>query len=224
MINVLIVEDDFRIAGIHQQIMESIEGVRVVGQALRAKEVWGFLEEERIDLILLDIYMPDQLGTDLMVEIRYNYPETEFIMITAAKERELLARCMAAGVFHYLVKPIDLNRLKEVIQRYQNRQNLINNGEIVDQTSIDALFGMSDIERDSIDTLPKGINQLTLRNVKSICMHLTVGMTAEEVGERLGASRTTARRYLEYLVSEGVLRAELEYGIVGRPERKYFPS
>jgi CitB family two-component system response regulator CitT len=41
------------------------------------------------------------------------------------------------------------------------------------------------------------------------------------MGEKMGASRTTARRYLEYITSTGEVTAELEYGIVGRPERRY---
>lgn len=222
MINVLIVEDDYRIAGIHQQLLERIEGVTVVGQALRAKEAWEFLEKMPVDLIVLDIYMPDQLGTELIREVKYKYPSTDFIMITAARERELVASSMAAGAFHYLVKPIELCKLKAVIEQYLKRREMILNGEIEDQSSIDMLFGRSDFQKTESIDLPKGVNPLTLEKVQQICAYLPEGMTAEEVGEQLGASRTTARRYLEYLVSKGELRAELEYGIVGRPERKYF--
>jgi len=47
-------------------------------------------------------------------------------------------------------------------------------------------------------------------------------LSAEEIVDIMGASRAKARRYLEYLVSTEKLKAEVSYGSVGRPERKYF--
>lgn len=224
MINVGIVEDDFRIASIHQQFLESIEGITVVGQALRAKDAWQMLEEYQVDLLLVDIYMPDQLGIDLVRELKVQYPALDFIIITAATDRELVAGSVAAGAFHYLVKPVELGKLKEVIGRYRQRRAFLQEDRQVEQHEIDALFMQGDVAKETVaeSDLPKGIHPLTLQKVMDIVGSLTEGTTAEEMGELLGASRTTARRYLEYLISEGKMRAELEYGIVGRPERKYF--
>lgn len=224
MIHVGIVEDDFRIASIHQQFLESIEGVTVVGQALRARDTWQMLETQCVDLLLVDIYMPDQLGIDLVRELKVQYPALDFIIITAATERELVASSVAAGAFHYLVKPVELSKLKEVIERYQQRRAFLQESQHVNQNEIDKLFVHGSVTKEMyINTdLPKGIHPLTLQKVIDIAGSLTEGTTAEEMGERLGASRTTARRYLEYLIAEGKMRAELEYGIVGRPERKYF--
>lgn len=78
-------------------------------------------------------------------------------------------------------------------------------------------------QRDDRD-LPTGINSLTLDKVKTLMALENSGITAEELGEKMGASRTTARRYVEYLVTTGECRAELAYGIIGRPERKYYPA
>lgn len=224
MISVGIVEDDFRIASIHQQFLESIEGVTVVGQALRAKDTWQMLETQPVDLLLVDVYMPDQLGIDLVRELKVQYPSLDFIIITAATDRELVASSVAAGAFHYLVKPVELIKLKEVIERYKKRRAFLQQGRPVDQDEIDKLFVQGSVAKEvqaDMD-LPKGIHPLTLQKVIDIVDSLTEGTTAEEIGDRLGASRTTARRYLEYLIAEGKMRAELEYGIVGRPERKYF--
>lgn len=224
MIRTAIVEDDFRIASIHQQFLESIDGVEVVGQALRASEVWTLLEKETVDLLLVDIYMPDQLGTDLVRELKSKYPKLDFIMITAANDRELIAKSMEVGVFHYLVKPVELVKLNEVVLRYQQRMKRLSEGNLQDQSEIDALFVHEKLTSAPVTELPKGIHPLTLEKVIEIVSPLEEGTSAEEIGEKLGASRTTARRYLEYLVSKGKMRAELEYGIVGRPERKYFAN
>lgn len=224
MIRAAIIEDDFRIASIHQQFLESIEGVVVVGQALRASEAWELLKRESVDLLLVDIYMPDQLGTELVRELKVHYPELDFVMITAANDRNLIAKSMDAGAFHYLVKPVELVKLNEVIVRYKDRRKRLSEGKLTDQSDIDALFGLGIAPTEQLAELPKGIHPLTLDKVIEIVQTLTDGTSAEEIGERLGASRTTARRYLEYLVAEGKMRAELEYGIVGRPERKYFAN
>lgn len=224
MIRAAIIEDDFRIAAIHQQFLESMDGVTVVGQALRASEAWELLKKESVDLLLVDIYMPDQLGTDLVRELKMKYPKMDFIMITAASERELIAKSMDAGAFHYLVKPVELTKLNEVILSYQDRVRRLSEGNLNDQSEIDALFGRGKISSEQVPELPKGIHPLTLEKVNELVGTLVDGTSAEEIGERLGASRTTARRYLEYLVAQGKMRAELEYGIVGRPERKYFAN
>ncbi|VDH01110.1 Transcriptional regulatory protein CitT [Lysinibacillus sphaericus] len=224
MIRAAIIEDDFRIAAIHQQFLESMDGVTVVGQALRASEAWELLENESVDLLLVDIYMPDQLGTDLVRELKMKYPKMDFIMITAASERDLIAKSMDAGAFHYLVKPLELAKLNEVILSYQDRVKRLSEGNLNDQSEIDALFGRGKISSEQVTELPKGIHPLTLEKVNELVGTLVDGTSAEEIGERLGASRTTARRYLEYLVAQGKMRAELEYGIVGRPERKYFAN
>ncbi|MCG7343396.1 response regulator [Sporosarcina sp. ACRSL] len=222
MLNVLIVEDDFRIADIHQQLLESIEGVRVVGKALRAEEVHGYFKKERIDLLLVDIYMPDQLGIDLVIDLKKTYADVDFIMITAAKDMELLERSVKAGAFHYLIKPLQLQRLEEVIHQFKERKSILESNKPVEQSLVDQLFGKPSLETQQQEDLPKGINELTLTKVMETMKEISSGTTVEEIGEHIGVSRTTARRYMEYLVSIGKMRAELEYGIVGRPERKYF--
>lgn len=222
MIHVAIVEDDFRIAAIHQQFLETLDHVKVVGQVLRAKDTWELLEKETVDLLLVDVYMPDQLGIDLVRELKVEYPALDFIIITAANERELIADSVAAGAFHYLVKPVELVKLREVMERYKQRKRLLESGKYTEQREIDKLFGQSTQAYEKENDLPKGIHPLTLEKVLEIISKLPEGTTAEEMGELMGASRTTARRYLEYLIAEGKMRAELEYGIVGRPERKYF--
>ena len=71
--------------------------------------------------------------------------------------------------------------------------------------------------------LPKGIDKLTLDKVQQVLSSVQIpGLTSEEVAFQIGASRTTVRRYLEYLVSQMILNVDISYGGVGRPERRYF--
>ncbi|MDS9472617.1 response regulator [Sporosarcina pasteurii] len=222
MINVLIVEDDFRIADIHESILAGIDGINVVGKALRAEGSWQFIETNRVDLLLVDVYMPDQLGIDLVIELKQKYPHLDVIMITAARDTHLLKKSINAGIFYYLIKPVQFEKLKKVIEVYKDKKEILASTDVVDQAMLDRIFRMPSPENRPNVSLPKGINELTLSKVLEIMKSLPDGVTAEEMGERLGASRTTARRYMEHLVSTGKMKAELEYGIVGRPERKYF--
>ncbi|MDI4571154.1 response regulator [Bacillus sp. BR_10] len=226
MIKVLIAEDDFRIAAIHESYIQKVQGFQVAGKAKSAKDLWGALQKEQVDLILLDVYMPDELGTNLLPLLRERHPEVDVIIITAATETMLLRDALHYGVVHYLIKPVTAQKFTQVLTEYKEKRELINSKEEVNQTMIDLFFGQIQEESQQKDDrdLPTGINSLTLDKVKTFMAAEMNGITAEELGEKMGASRTTARRYVEYLVTTGECRAELAYGIIGRPERKYYPA
>ena len=226
MIKVLIAEDDFRIAAIHESYIQKVQGFQVAGKAKSAKDLWEALQKEQVDLILLDVYMPDELGTNLLPLLREGHPEVDVIIITAATETMLLRDALHYGVVHYLIKPVTAQKFTQVLTEYKEKRELINSKEEVNQTMIDLFFGQIQEESQQKDErdLPTGINSLTLDKVKTFMAAEMNGITAEELGEKMGASRTTARRYVEYLVTTGECRAELAYGIIGRPERKYYPA
>ncbi|MDN0042369.1 response regulator [Bacillus aerophilus] len=226
MIKVLIAEDDFRIAAIHESYIQKVQGFQVAGKAKSAKDLWEALQKEQVDLILLDVYMPDELGTNLLPLLRERHPEVDVIIITAATETMLLRDALHYGVVHYLIKPVTAQKFTQVLTEYKEKRELINSKEEVNQTMIDLFFGQIQEESQQKDErdLPTGINSLTLDKVKTFMAAEMNGITAEELGEKMGASRTTARRYVEYLVTTGECRAELAYGIIGRPERKYYSA
>ena len=131
---------------------------------------------------------------------------------------EILKKAYFSGVVDYLVKPIALERLTDAIHKAMKNVKLIQTSEEISQELADQLFQSQNNE--TKQEYPKGIDEITLNKVKDALKQSQRAMTAEEMGKKIGVSRTTARRYLEYLISTNVVRAELEYGI-GRPERKY---
>lgn len=144
------------------------------------------------------------------------------MMITAAVEKDFIEKALHYGVEHYLIKPVSLKQFKETVEKYLDKKRLLETAGTVDQAWVDSLFGSPRREAGTQETeLPKGIDAITLSKVKAVLIP-DQGQSAEQVAEKIGASRTTARRYLEYLVSIRTCRAEVEYGIVGRPERKYY--
>ncbi|WP_330949316.1 response regulator [Virgibacillus sp. MG-45] len=220
MIHVIIVEDDYRIANIHEEFLNKIAGVKVVGKALNGQQALQLIKEETVQLVILDIYMPDILGSKLIQEIREIDQNIDIIMISAATETEIVGDVIRTGVFDYIIKPVKMERFIETIEKYKKVKENLEASKDIDQSFLDDYFG---VKKPGIVDTPKGIDPLTLQKIKENMYETEIGMTAEEMGTRIGVSRTTARRYLEYLISTGEVIAELEYGIVGRPERKYRP-
>lgn len=221
MIKVVIAEDDFRIAQVQEQFLQKVTDVKLVGKALNAKETLELLSEHEVDLLLLDIYMPDELGTELLPEIRENHPLVDIIMVTAATERTMLEKAVKYGVFNYLLKPVTMKKFVETIEDYKRKKKLLSAAEDVDQTMIDRYFGSINQSAAIQKDLPTGVDRHTLDKVKDVVEKLK-GVSIDEMSEELGVSRTTARRYLEYLVLIDVCVAKHDYGIVGRPQRKYY--
>ncbi len=225
MIKVAIAEDDFRVANIHEQFIKKLEGVQMIDKALNAAQTIELLAKGETDLILLDNYMPDECGAALLPAIRERFPEVDVIMITAATEKTVVEASLKYGVVDYLIKPVTFERFQHAIKSYLERKAFIQKNESYNQAMIDEYFHRKDLSEDETEKtpLPKGIDQLTLGKVEKLLLcNSGNGWTAEQIGEQMGASRTTARRYLEYLISMDKAKAELEYGMVGRPERKYY--
>ena len=225
-IEVLIVEDDPRIAEINRRFTEKAEGFSVVGIARTGEEAVAWLEVMEPRLVLLDIYLPDMRGTELVRRIRGEGRDTDIIMITAAGETEIVQEAIRGGVIDFIVKPIQMERFLQTLESYRRRMERLKTSGTLTQQEIDRLWnretrGISPRPA-AIREVPKGIDPLTLEKVKSVLRASPPpGMTAEETGRAIGASRSTARRYLEYLVSVDEAFADVSYGSVGRPERRY---
>lgn len=225
-IEVLIVEDDLRIAEIQKLFIEKLEGFQTIGIASSYDEAKCFIEIIQPDLLLLDMYFPDMNGLDILKEIKQQSKQVDVIMITAAKEIEKVQEAIKIGIFDYIIKPVAFERFKQSLRRYQEyhiKLSELEKGNFpVTQQQVDKLLRkeMNEKERERT-SLPKGIDRMTLEKVMVVLGKSSPGLTAEIVAKEIGVSRTTARRYLEHLMSEEKIDADLTYGTVGRPERVY---
>lgn len=228
-LHVLIIEDDFRVAEINRQLVEQVAGYQVTGVAKTGDEAMDLLtnSQELPDLILLDVFIPDRRGLEMLREIRGNFHTIDVIMLSAAKEAATIEEALRCGSFDYLIKPVDFSRLEQSLLRYSKQKAFLASRQELEQTDIDRLIGIEPIAvlSEAVDgELPKGIDQLTLVGVMEILQSSTpTGINAMETGKAVGVSRSTARRYLEHLVSIGEAKAQLNYGEIGRPERRYIP-
>ncbi|MFJ8064993.1 response regulator [Psychrobacillus sp. NPDC096426] len=221
-VEILIVEDDKRISDIHRRFIEKLEGFQVIGSAYTGEEAKDWIISYMPDLILLDVYLPDTLGTDLLTIIQEHSPDTDIIFITAAAESEIVKKAFRGGVADYILKPLTFEKFKESLQSYKKKRNILTGSGNVQEDLIKSLWNNNSSIPNSEDIPPKGIDPITKEKVVNHIKKVNDGITAESLGLEVGVSRSTARRYLEYLASEKVVYAELIYGTVGRPERRYF--
>lgn len=223
-IKVLIVEDDLKISEIHHRFTDKIEGFQVVGVANTLAEAEEFIDILEPDLILLDVFFPDGSGIDLIWKIRSRQRAIDLVLITAAKEVTHLQEAIRGGAFDYLIKPVIFSRFQNTLNRYLQARRSIAAVTTLEQREVDRLLNPRPEVIHERASLPKGIDSITLEKVRKVFSTRTPpgGLSADDVGRQAGMSRSTARRYLEYLVEGGWLSADLIYGSIGRPERKYF--
>jgi response regulator of citrate/malate metabolism len=215
MTKVLIVEDDPMVAQINKNYIESVEGFQVVSILEDGKEALEFLYKNQVDLIILDVYMPKLDGISFLMEMRKRQIDCDVIMVTAAREVDKIHDAMQFGVVDYLIKPFEYERLKKSLENYALRLKLLKTKESVDQKDIDAIImsGMNALE----DSLPKGLNKLTLNRVISFIEANQKSMSGDEIAEGIGVTKATVRRYMNYLEKIGFVKQEAEYGSLGRP-------
>ena len=222
-IEVLIIEDDVRVADVHQRFLERIEGFHVIACANTGEEALDWLMSFSPQLILLDVYLPDILGVDLIDKIQALRPSTNIILITAATEAHIVHDAYRKKVTDYILKPFTFEQLKESIEKYRMKHVILQNDEKFTQEKIEQLWPKAPSnEKVKLSLLPKGIDPTTMNYIVRHLNTIKDGTTAEVLGKNIGISRSTARRYLEFLVTQRQAHTELIYGTVGRPERRYF--
>jgi response regulator of citrate/malate metabolism len=218
-IRTLIVDDDFMSASVHRSYTERLQGFTVVGEAHTGDEALALVRRLRPHLVLLDIYLPDMSGLEVMRRLRTEALPVDVIAVTAAKDVETLRGAMQGGVLHYLVKPFLFDTFRERLERYATLKRRLEKMREANQEDVDKLFSL--LRAEGRDGLPKGISSPTLGLVVEALRDADDALTAIEVGERAGISRGTARRYLDYLATVGTVELSLRYGAAGRPEHLY---
>jgi len=218
-IRALIVDDDFMVAKVHHAYVERVTGFEVVGVAHTGAEALEAVNRLRPDLLVLDIYLPDLSGLAVLQELRRRQTAVDVIMVTAARDVDSLRAAMAGGALRYIVKPFNFARFSETLQTYKRFASRRSVLAEVDQQDVDRLYATMGVTPEQ--TLPKNLNPPTLELVVRCLQEQSEPVSAQEVAERTGVSRGTARRYLEYLETQGRAVLELRYGAAGRPEHRY---
>ncbi|MGH9302931.1 MAG: response regulator [Acidimicrobiales bacterium] len=220
MIRTLVVDDDFRVASIHSAYIAKIPGFSVVGEALSAQAVFDAVKRHHPDLILLDLYLPDLHGLEVLRRLRQ--PSTldiDVIVVTAAQDTASVRSAIQGGAFHYILKPFAFPVLRETLFSYARMRQSLASASQGDQASIDRLY--STLGRPTFSGSVRGCSMYTLEAVEGVLANCQTELTAVEIAEGLGVSRATAQRYLTQLAAMNKAAMTPRYGSTGRPEHRY---
>jgi response regulator of citrate/malate metabolism len=218
MITVLVVDDDFRVARIHCGFVEQVAGFAVVGVAHTGREALDAVAALRPDLVLLDLYLPDVFGLDVLAELRTSAHDCDVLVISAAREADAVRGAVRNGIVNYLLKPFGFDDLRRRLQQYAAQRAGLYATELENQADIDR--ALSQAARSATQALPKGLSAETAALVERTVRAAAVTLAAAECADRAGISRVSARRYLEFLRDTGRVTVTLRYA-QGRPERRY---
>ncbi|MDE8668227.1 response regulator [Pseudarthrobacter sp. H3Y2-7] len=229
-IRVLVVEDEPVASAAHAAYVGRIPGFSLAGTAPDGQSALRLLTElaaagQPVELVLLDMNLPDLHGLDIARRMRAAGILADIIAITAVREVAIVRSAVAIGVVQYLIKPFTYATFADKLGSYRLfRQQLASPAAGAgragaSQSDVDQAF--ASLRAPSELPLPKGLSGSTLDSVKEYLKQQPSAVSATEVMAALGMSRVTARRYLEYLADAGAATRAPRYGTPGRPENEY---
>src|SRR4051812_10987502 len=215
MIRVLVVEDDFRVARLHADLVAGLDGFEVVGVAHTAQDALSLATERAPDLVLLDEHLPDERGTSLIGRL-----DAAVMLISAETDAAVVLRAVARGAVNVVIKPFAPGVLVQRLAAFARFQQALASGQI-DQRAVDRALAVLREGDSPAGAMPKGRSAVTADAVRDALHGAAEPLTAQEVADLTGVSRATAQRYLADLVSAGRVDLGLRYGATGRPEHRY---
>jgi response regulator of citrate/malate metabolism len=220
MIRTLVVDDDYRVARLHAASVDRVEGFTCVGEAHSAKEARAAIAEFHPDLLLLDVYLPDEDGLSLLRSLNVPGERTiDCILVTAARDVETVRTAFNVGALRYLVKPFSFAQLRQQLEAYRQWRKRIDASGDADQATIDGLYDL--LRAPSADSVARRQLAPTPRKILDVVRSSDEAIDAAAVAEQVGISRPTAQRYLADLERTGVVELVLTYGATGRPIHRY---
>jgi response regulator of citrate/malate metabolism len=227
MIKVLIVECDPMVRRINESFLSKVKGFTLQKSVDSIKKSKKLILTDKPDLILLDVFFPNDSGIEFLKWIRINEIKCDVIIITRNKSMETVEEALRYGAVDYLIKPFVFKRFKEALVRYEKMKNIFQTIKNAEQEIIDKItlkgssLNYKDDNYDNVQNI-KGVSQNTYEKIiECINKNNSKAYTAQEIGELAGISRITARRYLDVLEKEGKVILEVAYGKIGRPLNKY---
>lgn len=220
---VLIVEDDPMVAMINEQYVKQNKNFTVSSICRNGDEALSFLDDNSVDLIVLDVFMPVMDGVETLKTIRERKVSSEVIMVTAANDTQTLERTMHLGVLDYLIKPFTMERFSIALEKFMSQNKTLKENTILDQKSIDLLMSSKQESKQFLREAeyPKGINRKTLSTIMNFFDENTGWQTVDMIADKLKISIVTIRHYMNYLVEKRIVMEDINYETGGRPSMLY---
>ena len=209
---VLIVDDDFHVAKLHAAYVDSVAGFLALPPAGSASLALQSIHSLRPDLVLLDVYLPDASGLDLLHQL-----DVDTMILSAASDAASLRTAFRRGALGYLLKPFTAESLSQQLRSYARYRRILAQPGSLDQDTVERAKRALIPGDVSPSAKPRSATEA------AVLESLVPGeqYSAAEVAGRVGVSRATAQRYLSSLADDGAVEIQLRYGTTGRPEHRY---
>lgn len=222
MIKVLIVEDDPMVAEFNKRYLSQVAGFELKAITRSFDEALAVLQNEKIDLVLLDIFMPGMSGLDLLAQIRKSGKEVDVIIVSAACDIQTIKKTLQYGAVDYLIKPFEFERFNTALAAYRSTHSFMKEKDALNQEELDKLILINKEQTQVLTQIPKGLDRNTLRKVWGNIKEMKEDIfSTGEMARNVGVSRVSMKKYLDFLSEIRVLKMEIVYGSVGRPIYKY---
>lgn len=218
MIRTLVVEDDPVLAEAHRLYVERVPGFEVADVARTGADALRVLAAREVDLVLLDVYLPDMTGLDLCRTLRARGDAVDVIAVTSARDLATVRAAVSLGIVQYLIKPFQFSTFRARLEAYADFRRAAESAGTLAQDELDRILDGLRSPRPA--QLPKGLADSTLTALIGI-LKAASPLTASELADRAGVSAPTTRRYLEYLTARRLVSGQPRYGGPGRPETVY---
>jgi two-component system CitB family response regulator len=209
-VRVLVIEDDFRVAGLHRDIVAEHAGYLVLEPVRTLAEAAAAVRTEHPDLLLVDAFLPDGDGVAFLRDV-----DVDAFVLSAATDARTVRRALRSGALGYLIKPFARRALTDLLDQYLRFRNILDDDRVVAQEDIDRALAILRGGGDSPSVSRSATEQVLLEALGND------ESSASEIADRAGVSRATAQRHLSAMAGRGVVDVRLRYGTTGRPEHRY---
>lgn len=224
VLKVLIAEADPLLQKLYSDLIAEENAYTVLKCVSTGPEMFEALKCVGADLVLLDLYLREFDALPGIEELRKNFPRTDYIIASSGENPDLVRKALCQGVFEFLIKPFSFDRLRFALKNYQiYHHSLTGRTRPWQQADLDTLVSIKSRDPSWANNraVPKGLQIQCLNDIESFLRENDDTFSAQEVGDKLGISRSTARRYLEFLTMSERVIVEYAYRKVGRPEKRY---
>ncbi|GAA0737174.1 response regulator [Clostridium oceanicum] len=219
MIKVLIIEDDPMVAEINKIYTEKNKNFEVYKICNNGADALTLLSKTKIDLIILDVFMPKMNGIEFLKKIREKGILLDVIIVTSSHDADKLDTVLKFGAIDYLIKPFKYERFNSALENFLNKHTLLNKNKEINQCDIDKLTKFKG--KTLPVNLPKGFHKITLSRISTFMKNNNYYFTSEEVATKLNLSKVTTRKYLNYMEEINLISSNIKYGTIGRPTTEY---
>jgi DNA-binding NarL/FixJ family response regulator len=184
-------------------LLDTIPEVRIVHRSTKATELFANLQNLPVDIVLLDLYLPNPTGLDVLAEIREKHPDVQVIILSGNSEEELIHAAFRTGAQGYITKGVDREELLLAIQQVKDGERYLSQ-QLVGQLS--TAFVKRAVHG---DPAKHPGNNLSKREVE-IIRGLAMGLSQKEVAHDLQISARTVEAHRANILEMLDLRTTID--------------